>query len=123
MARRRKQDPPPDDGPALPAGLIDQLAAGPKSSADFQAIYRRFQRALTELVLSAELTQHLGYPAGAGRAADSNARNGTTPNTITTDTGTLALAIPRNCQGGFRPRIVPKGVRRLAGFDETVLAL
>ncbi|MBK8059766.1 MAG: IS256 family transposase [Gemmatimonadetes bacterium] len=121
MARRTKQA--ADDGPVLPEGLIDQLAQAVQTPADFQAIYRQFQKALTERVLQAELTQHLGYPEGAGRAPDGNARNGTTPKTITTDTGTLELAIPRDRQSSFQPQFVPKGVRRLPGFDETVLAL
>ena len=122
MARRKKQS-PPDEGPLLPEGLIDQLAAAVKTPADFQALYRQFQKALTERVLQAELTQHLGYPEGAGRAPDGNARNGTTPKTLITDTGTLDLAIPRDRQSSFQPQFVPKGVRRLPGFDETVLAL
>lgn len=122
MARRKKQA-TSEHGPTLPAGLIDQLAAGVKSPADFQAIYRQFQKALTERVLQAELTHHLGYPEGAGRTPDGNARNGTTPKTLITDTGTLALAIPRDRQSSFQPQFVPKGVRRLPGFDETVLAL
>ena len=96
MARRTKQA--ADDGPVLPEGLSDQLAQAVQTPADFQAIYRQFQKALTERVLQAELTQHLGYPEGAGRAPDGNARNGTTPKTITTDTGTLELAIPRDRQ-------------------------
>jgi putative transposase len=121
MARRKKQV--PADGPVLPEGLIDQLAQAVQTPADFQAIYRQFQKALTERVLQAELTQHLGYPEGAGRAPDGNARNGTTPKRLLTDTGTLDLAIPRDRQSSFQPQFVPKGVRRLPGFDETVLAL
>lgn len=121
MARRKKAADP--SLPVLPEGLIEQLAAGVKTPADFQQVYRAFQKALTERVLQAELTQHLGYPERAGRAPDGNARNGTTPKRITTDTGTLDLAIPRDRHSTFDPQFVPKGVRRLPGFDETVLAL
>jgi putative transposase len=74
-------------------------------------------------VLQAELTAHLGYPPGAGRAADGNARNGTTPKTVLTDDGALPLAIPRDRAGTFTPAFVPKGVRRLPGFDQKVLSL
>jgi putative transposase len=121
MARRKKAADP--TLPVLPEGLIEQLAAGVKTPADFQQVYRAFQKALTEKVLQAELTHHLGYPEREGRAADGNARNGTTPKRITTDTGTLDLAIPRDRYSSFAPQFVPKGVRRLPGFDETVLAL
>lgn len=122
MARRKKQV-PSEDRPLLPEGSIDQLAQAVQTPADLQAIYRQFQKALTERVLQAELTQHLRYPEGAGRAPDGNARNGTTPKRLVTDTGTLDLAIPRDRQSSFQPQFVPKGVRRLPGFDETVLAL
>jgi transposase-like protein len=120
---RRKKDVAPVDGPVLPAGLIDQLAAAVRSPEDFQAVYRQFQKALTERVLQAELTHHLGYPPGEARSPDGNARNGTTPKTVLTDTGTLALDIPRDRQSTFTPQFVPKGVRRLPGFDESVIAL
>lgn len=122
MARRKKKPVEPALA-ALPEGFIDQLAAGVKTPADFQQVYRAFQKALTEKVLQAELTHHLGYPEGAGRTPEGNARNGTTPKRITTDTGTLDLAIPRDRHSTFAPQFVPKGVRRLPGFDETVLAL
>ena len=121
MARRKQTADPAL--PDLPPGLIEQLAAGVKTPADFQQVYRAFQKALMEKVLQAELTHHLGYPEGAGRAPDGNARNGTTPKRVTTDTGTLDLAIPRDRDSSFAPQFVPKGVRRLPGFDETVLTL
>ncbi len=121
MARRKQTADPAL--PDLPPGLIEQLAAGVKTPADFQQVYRAFQKALMEKVLQAELTHHLGYPEGAGRALDGNARNGTTPKRVTTDTGTLDLAIPRDRDSSFAPQFVPKGVRRLPGFDETVLTL
>jgi len=121
MARRRKVADPML--PALPPGLIEQLAAGVKTPADFQQVYRAFQKLLTEKVLQAELTHHLGYPEGAGRTPEGNARNGTTPKRLLTDTGPLALDIPRDRHSTFAPQFVPKGVRRLPGFDETVLAL
>lgn len=123
VTARRKKQPPPAAGPVVPAALIDQLAAAVKTPADFQAVYRRFQKALTERVLQAELTHHLGYPPGESRGPDGNARNGTTPKTVLTDTGPLALEIPRDRQSTFTPQFVPKGVRRLPGCDETVIAL
>ena len=122
MARSKRVTAPPD-GPTVPSELIEQLAAAVKTPADFQTVYRQFQKALTERVLQAELTHHLGYPPGAGRDAAGNARNGTTPKTLVTDTGMLDLAIPRDRHSTFTPQFVPKRVRCLPGYDETVLAL
>ncbi len=63
MARRKEAAAEP-----LPAGLtpemLDQLVAGGQTSADFQLVWRRLQKAMAERVLKAELTHHLGYPEG-----------------------------------------------------------
>jgi transposase-like protein len=118
MARSRK----------LPEGLteetLDQLVAGVRTPAELDTLFRDLKRSLTERILRAELTEHLGYPEGAARPPDQdNARNGTTPKTVLTDEGALSLAIPRDRAGSFTPQLVPKGVRRLPGFDQKLLSL
>lgn len=74
--------------------------------------------------LAVELTDHLGYekgdPAGWGSG---NNRNGTSPKTLLTDAGSIPLDVPRDRNGTFDPRMVPKGERRLQGFNELVTAL
>jgi transposase-like protein len=40
-----------------------------------------------------------------------------------TDDGEVELSIPRDRSGSFDPVLVPKGVRRLAGFDDKVISL
>jgi len=122
MARSKQGVAEPGFAGLTPA-VVEQLAAQIQTPVQFQALYRQFQKAITERVLKAELTQHLGYPEGGERPADGNARNGTTPKRITTDTGTVDLDIPRDRRGSFAPQFVPKGVRRLPGFDESVLPL
>jgi putative transposase len=82
-------------------------------------------KAVLERGLAAELTDHLGYERGdpAGRGAP-NSRNGTTPKTLTTETGDVDLAAPRDRDSSFEPRLVPKGARRLAGgLDEMIISL
>jgi transposase-like protein len=120
MARKKKRE--------LPAGLteetVDALVAGVRTPAEFDVLFRALKQALTERVLRAELTQHLGYPDGGVRPpAMTNARNGTTPKTVLTESGALPLAIPRDRDSSFVPQFVPKGVRRLPGFDQKVLSL
>ncbi|MBP6772336.1 MAG: IS256 family transposase, partial [Gemmatimonadaceae bacterium] len=72
MARRKRAAAEP-----LPAGLtpevLDQLVAGVQTAADFQLVWRQLQKAMAERVLKAELTHHLGYPAGGERGPDGNA--------------------------------------------------
>jgi transposase-like protein len=48
-----------------------------------------------------------------GRAGDS--RNGTSAKTVLTDIGAVDLAVPRDRNGTFEPKIVRKGQTRLAG--------
>lgn len=113
--------------PALEArqsAALDALVEEIQTPADLEAAFRQLKRALVERVLQAELTEHLGYPPGAERVErGGNVRNGTTPKTVLTDEGTLPLAIPRDRAGSFTPQLVPKGVRRLPGFDQKVLSL
>ncbi len=81
-------------------------------------------KAVLERALAEELTDHLGYdkhdPAGRGSG---NSRNGTTPKVVLTDVGAVDLDVPRDRNGEFTPRIVPKGVTRLKGFNERIIAL
>lgn len=121
MARRKEAV--AADARSVPPEVLDQLLAEVETPADVHAILKQFQKAVAERVLRAELTHHLGYPEGGARPADGNARNGTTPKTVLTDTGPLALDIPRDRLGDFTPQFVPKGARRLPGFDETVIQL
>jgi transposase-like protein len=119
MAQKRRE---------LPAGLTDEaldaLTASVQTPEQLEDVFRDVKRALVERVLRAELTQHLGYPEGAERpTGETNARNGTTPKTVLTDEGAWPLAIPRDRASTFAPLLVPKGVRRLPGFDQKVLSL
>lgn len=81
-------------------------------------------RAVLERALAEEMTGHLGYekhdPAGRGSG---NSRNGTTGKTVLTDAGAVGLAVPRDRNGTFEPRIVRKGQTRLEGFNERIIAL
>lgn len=81
-------------------------------------------KAVLERALSEELTDHLGYerhdPAGRGSG---NSRNGSYGKRLLTDLGPVDLEIPRDREGSFEPKIVPKGSRRLEGFNDKVIAL
>ena len=65
----------------------------------------------------------MGYPPGGAKPGDvANHRNGTSPKTVLTDDGPLAIEVPRDRQGTFEPRLIPKHARRFAGFDDKILA-
>ena len=74
--------------------------------------------------LQAELTDHVGYEKGDSEAAlHENSRNGSFPKTIATTVGDVELAVPRDRNGSFTPRLVPTGSRRLGGLDEMIVSL
>lgn len=81
-------------------------------------------KAVLERGLQAELTGHLGYEKGdrAGWGSP-NSRNGSTPKTVTSEVGDVALDVPRDRAGTFEPRLVPKRARRLGGLDEMIISL
>jgi transposase-like protein len=94
------------------------------SHEELDAAVRRFKKALIERALGGELTHHLGYPPGGSKPGDTtNHRNGTGRKTVLTDDGPLAIGVPRDREGTFEPRFLPKHERRFTGFDDKVLAL
>src|SRR5882672_637849 len=81
-------------------------------------------RQVLQAALEAEMSEHLGYERGEGVGrVGLNVRNGTSPKTVRTEVGDIALQVPRDRDGSFDPQIVPKHARRLAGFDEAVISL
>jgi putative transposase len=87
-----------------------------------EGLFQSLKRALMEKMLEAELTQHLGYEKHE-RTDGANARNGTTRKTVQTESGPVTVSVPRDRENGFEPVLLPKHRRRLAGFDEKVIAL
>jgi putative transposase len=81
-------------------------------------------KAVLERGMEAELTGHLGYekgdPAGNGSG---NSRNGTTPKTVGTEVGDIALDQPRDRNSTFASSLVPKGARRLGGLEDMIISL
>ena len=90
-----------------PGGLLSQLAGR-----------------VIETALGAELTEHLGYPPGqAPPGGAGNHRNGSTPKTVKTELGPVAIKTPRDRDGSFDPQLVAKRQTRLAGLDDRILGL
>lgn len=125
MSRKRKSLAPETPLAAVPAEILDEFVRqGPLSAEELEGAVRRFKKALIERALGGELTHHLGYPPGGSKPdATTNHRNGTSGKTVLTDDGPLAIAVPRDREGSFEPRLIAKHERRFAGFDDKILAL
>ncbi len=117
----------PELGAKIPEQMLDELLSGVAKPEDLlgpDGLLKALKKALLERALSAELTHHLGYARGEDKpAGQDNHRNGTTPKTLITEDGELPIEVPRDRTGTFEPQLVPKGMRRLEGFDDKVLSL
>jgi len=74
--------------------------------------------------LEVELTDHLGYEKGdrAGNGSGNN-RNGHSAKTVKTDAGAVPIKVPRDRNGSFEPKLVPKHQRRLSEFNDMICGL
>ena len=108
--------------PAIPDALLDQLLDGADLRTAFSpdGIIDALKKALAERMLNAEMDHHLG---GIGADGPVNTRNGYGQKTVLTDTGRLALDIPRDRQGTFDPQLIAKYQRRFPGFDEKIVSM
>ena len=105
-------------------GLFAKIDGGELDLTGDGGFVNELIKASLERGLAVELSDHLGYEKGApDAAAFPNARNGTTSKTLATQAGDVDLAVPRDRDGTFTPRLVPKGVRRLGGLDEMIISL
>jgi putative transposase len=112
--------------------LAQELATGAKTLDDVNDLVKTLMKAAVERMLDTEMDAHLGRKAiaagsakeiGEGGLAPGNRRNGHSQKTISGELGDITLDTPRDRQGTFEPQLVGKHQRRLAGFDEKILAL
>ena len=110
--------------PKIPPELLDGLVKGPMTAEAVNEAGQAFKKALIERALGAEMSYHLGYPAGADKPdAATNYRNGKSGKTVFTDDGPLRIDVPRDREGGFEPKLIGKHERRFTGFDGKIIGL
>jgi putative transposase len=107
--------------------VIDKLLVHYQKPEDIvgeNGLLKQLTKALVERAMEAELTTHLGYekhdPVGYGSG---NSRNGTSKKKLKGDFGEIDIAVPRDRNANFEPKIVPKGTSRFTGFDDQILSM
>ena len=85
---------------------------------------KQLTKALLERAMGAELSNHLGYEKHdrVGRGSGNN-RNGKSRKTVQGDFGAVEIEVPRDRNGSFEPKILPKHERRFQGFDDKILSM
>lgn len=103
--------------------LRRQIREGKDISLD--GILEEFKSLLRESLQTAseeELTSHLGYEKHQ-ESENTNYRNGHSKKSLKTKYGQIDVAIPRDREGTFEPKLVPKRERILKGSEELILSL
>jgi putative transposase len=116
------------DGEFVPSELLDVLMERIEGD-DLELLgpdgaLAALNQAVINRALGDELTVELGYekgdPAGNGSG---NSRNGSYAKTVLTEFGACEVTVPRDRNGTFEPKLVPKHSRRLEGFNTRVIEL
>ncbi len=111
----------------LNAAVLDSLLKGVTDGSQLfgtEGLLQQLKQALMQRMLEAEMSSHLGFEKGE-KSADGreNYRNGAYERTVNTESGPVTVKMPRDRNGSFTPKLLPKHRRRLEGFDEKVLGL
>jgi transposase-like protein len=114
----------PGDVEQLAEQLMDRAEADQAQLLGPDGLLTQLTQRVLNRALDVELAEHLGYEKGdpAGRGTGNN-RNGATTKTVLTDIGAVPVTVPRDRNGSFEQKMVPKHARRLAGFNEQILSL
>ena len=131
--------------------LAREMADGISTQQELSAMLRLLSKTMIERMLDAEMDLHLGRSGlvaggdatltpGASEASSQSAdgaaqpvstaprkppnrRNGRSQKTIQGESGEATINTPRDRDGTFEPLLIPKYERRMAGFDQKILAL
>jgi transposase-like protein len=112
---------------AITKEVLDELLKdchGPDEFYGPDGLVKQLSKALIERMMQAELTEQLGYERSeSGEKETENRRNGTTPKTLRTDHGSMEIEVPRDRNGEFEPKVIPKHQREWRGFDDKILSM
>lgn len=128
--------------------LAVEMASQAKTVGDLNSLMRLMMKSAMERMLDTEMDVHLGRQGegvllepGAGQAQPDqeksqashkfnksgqripNRRNGRSHKKVQGELGEIPLETPRDRDGTFEPKLIGKHQRRVAGFDEKILAL
>jgi hypothetical protein len=86
-----------------------------KDRKDFDEFFSELFKEGISQMLKAEMTDHLGYEKHSKEGNNSgNSRNGDYPKTLKTNLGEITVSVPRDRNGEFDPKVVPKHESRLS---------
>ena len=94
--------------------IIEQYQ--PESVQDMQNALKDIFGPMFESMLKGEMNHHLGYNSNdKGEKSTENRRNGYGKKTLNTSAGEVEIEVPRDRNGSFEPKIIPKRKKRCFG--------
>jgi putative transposase len=104
--------------------LVELLMTDCQSTGDIQAKLKRLFAGTIEQMLESEMDEHLGYDKNSVLGNNSgNSRNGYNHKTIISDYGASEIAVPRDRNGEFEPRVLEKRQVRTNEIEQKILAM
>ena len=94
------------------------------SVADVYALLKESFKDILQELLEAEMDASLGYEKNQkGDIANDNKRNGHSAKTLKSQYGEFQIDVPRDRNGEFEPKLIPKYQRDISGIEEKVISL
>lgn len=95
-----------------------------KNVADIYSYLKEGFKDILQELMEAEMDAALGYEKNQkGELISSNKRNGYSTKTLKSQYGEFPIDIPRDRNGEFEPKLIPKYQRDISGIEEKVISL
>ena len=94
------------------------------SVADVYSLLKDSFKDILQELMEAELDASLGYEKNQkGDSLSSNKRNGHSQKTLKSQYGEFQIDVPRDRNGEFEPKLIPKYQRDISGIEDKVISL
>ena len=107
---------------AIAKAILEQYK--PTTKEEMQDALRDIFGPMFEAMLQGEMDEHLGYESNdRGFKSTSNRRNGYTEKTVKSSIGEIDIRTPRDRDGSFEPKLIPKRAKDVSGIEDKVLSM
>ena len=107
---------------AVAKAIIDNYK--PETVEEMQLALKDVFGPMIEAMLQGEMDNHLGYAVNDHGYKDTdNRRNGYSDKSLKTSMGEVPISSPRDRDGSFAPKVVPKRARDISPIEDKVLAM
>lgn len=96
----------------------------PQTREEMQDAIKDIFGPMFEAMLQGEMDSHLAYGNNErGEKNTTNRRNGYSHKSVNTVYGKMAVSVPRDQEGSFEPKAIPKRIKDISGIEDKVLSM